>query len=158
MNVYPKFASGSCGRCGLVAWNLAPLLSGKRFSRCFFAREELFWPGLSFTEGLSGPLLFHGDTTFLSLEKVAATKNTKTNMEHSDVETIKGTICDICTESLPPQLSELVYSSPSAWCPHMSTMYTHYKSCNWIMLMLPSHHVTVGWKECCTTIEDWAFF
>lgn len=121
MNVYPKIASGSCRRCGLVARHLSLLLSGKLFSWWFFGSQELKGLGLSFTEGLSGPLLFHGDTTFLSLEEVAATKNNKTNMEHSKsgndlkaqsatgVQSLFYSNCQ--SPCAPPSIS-----SPCSWC------------------------------------------
>lgn len=71
---YPKIASVSCWRCGLVAMHLPLLLNRKRFSGRFFRGQQLKGLGLSFTEGLSGPLLFHGDTTFGSLEEVFGDK------------------------------------------------------------------------------------
>lgn len=72
MDVYPKTAS--LRRCGLVAEQQPIPRVGNPFSWWPFGSRALKGLGLSFTNGLSARLLFHGDTTFLSLEEATATK------------------------------------------------------------------------------------
>ena len=102
--------SGWC--CGLEARHLLLLLNGKLFSLRFFGGQELKGLSLSFTEGLSGPLLSHGDTTFGSLEEVFGDKRIKRDMKHfhcgNDVTEIhkwkenvkKGSIWDGCKQHI----------------------------------------------------------